>query len=140
MPRSIFTVVAVQALLGTATFLTGSAIFFGWVSGLKGVLMSPLLSVFGWYFWFPAYALVSVSWGLYRPSKWRWAQRLVFIGIASVAGYLVSTAVLWLLGAKDQSLAEAFCFASTGSGAMASCLVMVFKQERRDTHEVGAES
>jgi hypothetical protein len=135
MARSLLGVVAVNALLGTVTFLAGSAIFFGWLNGLKGLLVSPLLSIFGWYFWFAAYGLVSATWMWYRPNRSGFSYRIAVLVVSSGAGYLFSLTVLFLLAAKDQSFAEAFRFAATGAGAISACLVMMFKQRREEVYE-----
>lgn len=47
--------------------LVGSAALFGYVSGPKAILASPMLSIFGWYFIpFETIAL-GVIWLLYKP-------------------------------------------------------------------------
>lgn len=114
-------------IIATMAFFAGSAVVFGWTSGVGGVVFSPILAVFGWYCWFPIFGLVSGLWWLFNPKKRSLTYRCIFVTASCVLGLLADL----LLSAKGTSsppdLVEALRLACVLSGALAGCMVVVFK-------------
>jgi len=111
--------------IALASFFIGAAVFFGFTSGLAGVVMSPVLSLFGFYFVFPVAILVTVVWFAYSPRWDSWLQRTGFIASVMALGYGVG--VLYAKGSSSE-LVEPFQLACAVSGAFAAVLVTKIKR------------
>ena len=123
----------------TLTFFVGSAIFFGWSSGISGLLMSPILAAFGWYLWPLILWLVILLWCAYMPRIGFWVYRLAFIAICVAVGFLGSLLVYRGGFEGDSVLGEASRVAFTVSGFFAGALIVSLKRSAapRKTSKVG---
>lgn len=120
-------------LITGSVHFVGSAVLFGVTSGIGGLLASPLLAIFGWFFVVPEFIGVTVQWIAYKPqSGWRsfWRVWLVSTGLACLGmaltgpkeggnafgwteAYVAATAVSasWSMGCV--ALAKGFAMANT---------------------------
>jgi hypothetical protein len=103
-------------LITICVHLGGSAILFGLVSGPLAALFSPLLSIFGWFFFVPEFVGVGLQWLAYDPQKGSrnfWTVMVVSVVLAG--------AFMGLLGPKEQGSeghwALAYVAAATTSAA-----------------------
>jgi len=120
------TVIKVLAV-ATITFFAGAAVFFGWASGFGGLAMSPLLAIFGIYFWVPICTLVIVLWSVFNPNRRNWLYRLAFVLGSIALGYVAS---LPLGGFATPDLVEGLRITCMLSGGIAACLVLQLKREQ----------
>jgi hypothetical protein len=114
-------------VITTLAFFAGSAVVFGWTSGIAGVILSPVLAVFGWYFWLPIFGIVLGLWSLFNPRKKSLVYRFAFV----LASCLLGLAVSFLFSAKGTStspdLVAALRVACAITGVVAGSMVVVIK-------------
>ena len=70
--------------------ILGTAVLFGYISGSKAILASPLLAIFGWFFIIPEIIGVSIQWSIYQPhhndSQSRFSK---FFFLSAIVGGLI---------------------------------------------------
>jgi len=70
--------------------LLGTAILFGYISGAKAILATPLLALFGWFFVIPEMIGTGLQWAIYepchKPSKLRFLR---YFFLSAVIGGLI---------------------------------------------------
>jgi hypothetical protein len=118
----------------------GSMVFFGYMSGLPGVLMAPVLGLFSWYFGLLELIGLVIQHVIYRPNG----------SVGRVLGLMVFSAVaggatMALLVPKEEKREREFAIAGGLAGASAAvfscCCVVVVKgrASRRDEVVVAEE-
>lgn len=116
-------------LVAAAAYFFGSAVFFGWSSGIDGLLMSPILAVFGLHVSPVALWLVIFFWWAYRPNFGSWIYQFSFVTICGVVGLLASFLVVPALFSGDSVLEEALRVSFSVSGAFAGALIILLKRK-----------
>jgi hypothetical protein len=114
-------------VIATVALFAGSVILFGWTSGAGGVILSPILAVFGWYFWFPIFGFVSGLWWLFNPKIRSLTYRLAFVAASCLLGLAVSFFLSGKGASSPPDLVEALRVACVVSGALVACMVVVVK-------------
>ena len=101
-----------------SSFLLGAAVLFGFVSGPMGILVSPLLSAFG-IFYFPlVYLAVTVMWKIYTPAMKPLLRRVLFILGWGVIG--ATTMHFW--GIREEGGLPSWTLGYLLGGGLAACL------------------
>lgn len=114
-------------IIATAVFFAGSAVVFGWTTGVDGIIFSPILALFGWYFWFPIFGLVFGVWWLFNPEKRSLPYRVAFVGGCCLLGLLLSLLVSGRSPSSPPDLVEALRLACVFSAGLAACMVVILK-------------
>jgi hypothetical protein len=111
------------------SFLLGAAVLFGFVSGPLGALFSPLLSVFGWFYFPVALLAASLMWVLYTPALASVARRTGFVAVGGLLGAIT----MHLIGVREQGGAFSWTLGYLIGGGLAG-VVAAYLVTRWRTH------
>ena len=127
----LFTLVSI----GVGSHLVGSAVFSGVLFGLPSVLLSPLLSIFGWFLVLPEIAIVGIQWRCYRPKRSGLLTLVVYIIISIIIVAPLSA----IFGPKEdgKGMLWAVAYAAASSTSMLFNMVMIHFIKKRNRHEAG---
>ena len=125
MPSKSYLWVIIQISL--VCFFVGSALFFGLTEGLLSVLLSPLLALFGWFYYIVAIAYVAAIWLIFKPI-WGASYRILFVCTCAPVGAFG----MFLIGIYPSDKVLLWRNAYMWSGALAAgigaLMVIIFKK------------
>jgi len=101
--------------------LLGTAVLFGYISGVQTMFFAPLLGLFGWFFIFPEIIGVCLQWILYEPYPKPSKTKVLVLAVIStlIGGCIVALctpkeygneAEFWIAGFLAGSVAALFSF------------------------------
>jgi hypothetical protein len=125
--HAVFWILAITA----SVHLLGSAILFGVIGGPLFVMISPLLSILGWFFLIPEFCGVLLLWSLYDPV----ATRARHFWLTMCASVLIGALFMGIAGPKEQGhevrWTIAYMFAGGLSAAWSLAAIRFVKKGRR---------
>lgn len=70
--------------------MVGSAILFGYISGIENIFAAPISGSFGWFFIVPEVFCVGMQWIIYKPYLGqKWHRAPIFGGFFAIVGAFV---------------------------------------------------
>ncbi len=108
--------------ISIAAYVVGGGVLFCMVSGLKTLLVLPLLLVFGWFYFIPILVIVSLMWAIFRNLSRSWWIEAAFVAAsAAIWSYL---ALLFGVKGPEPFWARAYVVAGATAGILASALTI----------------
>ena len=116
-------------LISLCCFFGGSALLFGITGGVRAFLFSPILAVFGWFFYPLALIYVALIWWMFAPA-WGIPIRVLFIVLSAVIGAvgMLSLGFNMVETHKEWTWRIAYCVSGGISTGLSAFLVTVLKK------------
>jgi hypothetical protein len=114
-------------LISLCCFFGGSALLFGITGGWRALLFSPILSVFGWFYYIVALVFVAFMWWLFTPT-WSASSRALFI-VGSAAVGALGMSLIGIYPIDESSIWRIAYIVSGGfSTGLSAFLVTILKK------------
>jgi hypothetical protein len=138
IPSGVLAILWIPAIT-VSVHLLGSAILFGSVSGLGGLLASPLLSIFGWFFLPIEFVAVLLQWSLYGQARHSAENFWVLLAMSVVVGALF----MGVCGPKEEGSVVywtmSYMFAGGGAAAWSLVAIRLAKGCEREREAESAD-
>jgi len=112
-------------------FFGGSALLFGITGGVRGLLFSPILAIFGWVYFILALVYVTAIWWIFNPN-WEWVARGSFVAFGAIIG-AVGMSVIGIFPIDNPVMWRIAYFISGGiSSGFSAYLIAILKKTKRN--------